>query len=1121
MPDISTKKVSLEVEPKLNPRNLTWPLNPKIKEVEFGGTITQLKAAGQPSGNVLLDFLKEQRLKLNSTSQKKNKTRTDWDKLHHVTFSKDNPVYSSYAREYFDKPIIPADTFYNMLVSQLGRSKEKRRRRSRSTPVLKNNKGTQAKQGDSSSGLPKLPPLRRRFNETNDLLKVPYKDTAWKPVADFPKGKWDPRGHIAVSKDNHLLHPGQRSYLDRMLPGWATTNDSVWRGLCSPVKREGDTLKGVRKEHAKGCWRHIRVAHTISVGNHTSARWQAVEGETVDKSRLKGRGSEYSKQTMEGTKSQAESVQSSNLSSPGLSVDEAPQLIETVVGRVAGRSTPQKDLLVASAVKLHYVLRGVKKQIEKRRRLLIGVLDPGDSALKNSEGQCTDRQKLWYVSYADFCHMLHTSGVNWLTKEQMRGAFKGVDLNNSGGLHLTELTQVIAVTDHDCKQILKGVVCGEEFLEEVLRTLLFRGSHVLEAEDDSSSKNTQEREFVMNPEHKMGDEKEEVPMFITPITCIPEIFLEPPHEEETNSYAHRAAARQAQNQAQRRRSLGDYIYRPDGTLVNHEERAEAASRGLSAETSSSEQRPSSKPGDGSRGTTRSSERYQDCTEGSNAESGDDEDSDVPAARELMAEYIDKLYHQNWAFAWFLELTRLSGVAQKVYVDRVLKSRPNYAHPYFPRLKHYIDSPAHERMMGFMVIVHCVFLAIQFSIHEDNNGLFPILDVVEQFFAVLFVFDLSLRILSYGRLYLLYTKWYLGEAVLAFLYCNGVWLTSNSRTADFFRILQALRIMRTIRVIKAVRVIPFFRVVWNMVRGLASSARTLFWTYVLIASILFVFSIFAVEIIARMEVFQSDISVQEYFGNVPRAMFTLFQVMTLDSWTAIARPMQAKAPGTVTVFFVAVILCVVMVLMNLITAVIVENAFSIAKADAEEQAKIREHKKQSEISSLAELFRELDSDGSGELTFEEFHQAVLCNRTVQNKLKVLDLDPNEMDELWTILDVSGDGSLTVEEFSNGLRRIKGDIQSKDLMENVKRVSVVTRKIEIARARLRRLQERTASLERMVSGTHTIVGKVVNKVNVCAEIVASCPRWNEHIRLKIARAPEGSSESSENPVRAIHQ
>ncbi|EER20169.1 hypothetical protein Pmar_PMAR002736 [Perkinsus marinus ATCC 50983] len=64
--------------------------------------------------------------------------------------------------------------------------------------------------------------------------------------------------------------------------------------------------------------------------------------------------------------------------------------------------------------------------------------------------------------------MLYTSGVNWMTMEQMKGAFRGVDLNQSGGLHLTELAQAIAATDHDCKQLLKGTIPPDEFLERVL-----------------------------------------------------------------------------------------------------------------------------------------------------------------------------------------------------------------------------------------------------------------------------------------------------------------------------------------------------------------------------------------------------------------------------------------------------------------------------------------------------------------------------------------------------------------------------------------------------------------------------------------------------------------------------
>ncbi|KAF4749935.1 hypothetical protein FOZ62_022896, partial [Perkinsus olseni] len=561
----------------------------------------------------------------------------------------------------------------------------------------------------------------------------------------------------------------------------------------------------------------------------------------------------------------------------------------------------QSELLIASAVKLHYVLRGIKRQIGKRRQQLIGVVAPQED---KPDAIHSEQEKLWYVSYAAFCHMLYTSGVSWMTTEQMRGAFKGVDLNRSGAVHLTELAQVIAATDHDCKQLLNGSVPADEFLEKA------------------------------------------------------SLFHEYPHQQQ-----HRRTMDRGYSQTGRRRSLGEYVYSGDGTIVGHDRSTEPPA-GIKASTRGS----SSKRDSSSRGTTRSSERYH--YDGEDIHDSAENDSEAPVVRELMAEYIDKLYHQNWAFAWFLEITHLSGIAQRVYVDRVLKSRSTYEHPYFPRLKLYIDSPSHERMMAWIVIIHCIFLGMQFSTDktEQNEELLASFTTLEQFFAVFFIFDISLRLLCYGHLYLLYSKWFSAEAALIVLYGLAVWSDSTSKTHDLFRVLQSLRIMRLIRVIRAVRVLPFFRVVWNMVRGLASSARTLFWTYVLIASVLFIFSIFAVEIIARMEVFKGDSAVQEYFGSVSRAMFTLFQVMTLDSWAAIARPMQAKAPGTVTIFFVAVILCVVMVLMNLITAVIVENAFSIAKADAEEQAKIREREKQNDITSLAKLFKELDADGSGELSF---------------------------------------------------------------------------------------------------------------------------------------------------------
>ncbi|KAF4696890.1 hypothetical protein FOZ60_014651 [Perkinsus olseni] len=1137
-----------------------------VQAIQHSGPITQEyfleegPVASQPSGNLLLDFLKEQRIKQRFAPQRKNRTQGSWDKLHHVTFSKDNSVYSSYVREYFDRPRPSQNDPVGPRACQASRQA-----RTEDIPGVVDHFRVDGNLGQSARALPKLPSLQRRFNTTNELFRVPYKDTLWASTTESPRRKWNPRGHVVVSKDNHLVHPGQRAYLDKMLPGWVTTSDSVWRGLSGPREEErptqsntgdnsdfqkterkadrivrelrpssyrraalrtclmGPYLNGTECAHVngansvlkcrarimpkvwsheivealysrchgisddcrKGCWRHVKAVERNANLDRGGKR---LGGKTEDLDNTKSQAEidrdccrtcrrciQY-EQELRHKNLHAEVQQEAARRKHGSTVQGGltdiragafvarrpsynPHVTSSpIMGSCAAfaalapavfSSNPratQSELLIASAVKLHYVLRGIKRQIGKRRQQLIGVVAPRED--KPQAIHSEQEKHVWYVSYAAFCHMLYTSGVSWMTTEQMRGAFK-------------------------CEGCRRAVMYSHP--------------------------------------NGGGDSENSVPTLITPITFVPAIFNEraTPEEESLHQQQHRRTMDRGYSQTGRRRSLGEYVYSADGTIVGHDRSTEPPA-GIRASTRGS----SSKRDSSSRGTTRSSERYH--YDGEDIHDSAENDSEAPVVRELMAEYIDKLYHQNWAFAWFLEITHLSGIAQRVYVDRVLKSRSTYEHPYFPRLKLYIDSPSHERMMAWIVIVHCIFLGMQFSTDktEQNEELLASFTTLEQFFAVFFIFDISLRLLCYGHLYLLYSKWFSAEAVLIVLYALAVWSNSTSKTHDLFRVLQSLRIIRLIRVIRAVRVLPFIRVVWNMVRGLASSARTLFWTYVLIASVLFIFSIFAVEIIARMEVFKGDAAVQEHFGSVSRAMFTLFQVMTLDSWAAIARPMQAKAPGTVTIFFVAVILCVVMVLMNLITAVIVENAFSIAKADAEEQAKIREREKQNDITSLAKLFKELDADGSGELSFDEFHEAVLYNKTVQNKLKVLDLEPDEMEELWTILDVSGDGSLTVEEFSNGLRRVKSAIQSKDLMENVKRVSVLMRKIKIARGKLRNVQKKTIDLEERAAGAHAVVGKVVTKVNRCAQITEACPRWNELLPLEIKRPSEHNEEGREN-------
>ena len=59
-----------------------------------------------------------------------------------------------------------------------------------------------------------------------------------------------------------------------------------------------------------------------------------------------------------------------------------------------------------------------------------------------------------------------------------------------------------------------------------------------------------------------------------------------------------------------------------------------------------------------------------------------------------------------------------------------------------------------------------------------------------------------------------------------------------------------------------------------------------------------------------------------------------------------------------------------------------------------------------------MFVQLDSDGSGTLSREEF-QAATMNRSIRRRLQAMDFDDSQMDELFAILD-DGDGELSIEE-----------------------------------------------------------------------------------------------------------
>jgi voltage-gated sodium channel len=124
-------------------------------------------------------------------------------------------------------------------------------------------------------------------------------------------------------------------------------------------------------------------------------------------------------------------------------------------------------------------------------------------------------------------------------------------------------------------------------------------------------------------------------------------------------------------------------------------------------------------------------------------------------------------------------------------------------------------------------------------------------------------------------------------------------------------LAVLRALRVLRVLRLLTMVPSMRRVVGAllaaIPGLGSIALVLLIIY-------YVFAVIATNLFAAAH--------PEWFGDIGRSLYTLFQIMTLESWSmGIARPVMEQFPYA-WIFFILFILVATFTMLNLFIAIIV-------------------------------------------------------------------------------------------------------------------------------------------------------------------------------------------------------
>lgn len=426
----------------------------------------------------------------------------------------------------------------------------------------------------------------------------------------------------------------------------------------------------------------------------------------------------------------------------------------------------------------------------------------------------------------------------------------------------------------------------------------------------------------------------------------------------------------------------------------------------------------------------------------------------------------------------LAFTGISGLVFRIGEERQRRADEFYVNPH-PKIHSVVISMNFEVFIACVIILNCALIGWKASMSEgDNEQLFGFF---EHFFTAFFMVEWLLRIFAFGWTWV-FEAANMAETLLVFgtgtheLFAELVGLD-----VWWFHMLTVLRAFRLVHLVHAIRLNPRYKELWVLFHGLVMSTRPLLWTLVIGSTVLYVFAVAATELIGRSDSFTEDEYIQELFGNGLRSMCTMFQLITFDnSFAEVIRPVTAIDPWFV-VFFVLFIAIGGFVLLNLIVAIIFQNAQRIRVEDEDARANQILEEKKRDLNDLADLFLEIDVDGSGEISREEFFSA-LGNRKVTQILDVLEMKVSELQETWEVLD-DGDGRLNIKEFTDGIRRMKGKAKAKDIFHVIK-------KLQITRQKHNELKRQAARYTQTLHALESDTAKISDDMDMVVTLFQEC-------------------------------
>lgn len=224
------------------------------------------------------------------------------------------------------------------------------------------------------------------------------------------------------------------------------------------------------------------------------------------------------------------------------------------------------------------------------------------------------------------------------------------------------------------------------------------------------------------------------------------------------------------------------------------------------------------------------------------------------------------------------------------------------------IKNLVESSRFQNFIILVIILNGIILGLQTS-RDFSDSTMALLSIADSVCLAIFIVELVMKLAVY-RLPFFKEGWNIFDLVII--------LIALVPSSGGLSILRAFRILRVLRLITAVD--SFRRVVEGMLLAIPGVGS--------VAGLLLL--VFYIAGVLSTMLFGDDFP--QWFGTLGESMYSLFQIMTLESWSmGIVRPVMEVQPYA-WMFFIPFIMVTTFTVLNLFIGIVVDAMATVKEGE---------------------------------------------------------------------------------------------------------------------------------------------------------------------------------------------